>query len=79
MNHQDVQRRAAQIERELRAEGVPAMMIPAILGAAFIGSLTNLPAIARPVVIAAHLTLVRELAGEISGYEQAPDGPMPGL
>ena len=70
---------AATIERDLRARGVPAIEIPAILGAAFMGSLTNLPPRQRRSVIAAHVAGCRAVYDDTMRASQAPDGPMPDL
>jgi hypothetical protein len=73
MNADDwrVVRRTAQIEAQLRAEGVDPMLIPGIIGAAFMGSLTNLPPRQRIRVIQAHLAAVREvMAGALKGETQ---------
>jgi predicted nuclease with RNAse H fold len=70
-------RRAARIERELRAEGVPSIEIPGVIGAAFMASLTNLPRHKRRSAIAAHLVALREIGEDIAAPPQAPDGPMP--
>jgi hypothetical protein len=70
-------RRAARLERELRAEGVPALLIPAILGAAFMASLTNLPLTERISVIRGHIFALRLIYDDIMKANQAPDGPMP--
>ena len=71
---------ARRCERELRAAGVPGIEISAILAAAFIGSLDNLPSPVRRLVIAAHVATVRELLLEIMAQPgAAPDGPLPGL
>jgi len=75
----DIEKRAAQIERELRAEGVDAMLIPPILGAAFLGSLTNLPRHARVLAIVGYLEAVGAAWSEAEAMPQAPPGPMPGL
>ena len=75
----DIEKRAAQIERELRAEGVDAMLIPAILGAAFLGSLTNLPRQARVLAIVGHLEAVGAAWSEAEVMPQAPDRPMPAV
>jgi precorrin-2 methylase len=70
-------RRAGRIESELRAEGVPAMLIPGILGAAFMASLTNLPLAERVMAIRIHITALRTIYDDVMGAQQAPDGPMP--
>jgi predicted nuclease with RNAse H fold len=80
MNQEQLFRRAARIERELRAEGVPSMEIPAIIGGAFMVSLTNLPRHKRLSVIAAHLEAIKAISEDIvTSPGQAPDGPMPDL
>jgi hypothetical protein len=71
--------RAAQVERELRAEGVDALLIPGILGAAFMASLTNLPQGKRRMVITAHVEALRLVWLDVEGAPQAPGGPMPSL
>jgi hypothetical protein len=79
MNAAEQFRRAARIERALRAEGVDAVLIPGIIGAAFMASLTNLPPVRRRQVIVAHLAAVRAVFDDTVGSPQAPGGPMPGL
>ena len=69
---------AATIERDLRACGVPAIEIPAILGAAFM-ALTNLPQRQRRAVIAAHVAGLRVVYDDTMRASQAPDGRMPDL
>jgi hypothetical protein len=68
---------AADIERRLRAAGVPSMVIPGIIGAAFMASLTNLPGRRRAVVVHAHLSAVQAIWDDLRRAGQAPDGPMP--
>ena len=68
--------RAYEIERQLRAEGVPALLIPSILGAAFCAALTNLPPVAREAILASHLEVIEEIRKEIFAAPQAPDGLM---
>jgi hypothetical protein len=70
---------AADIEARLREAGVPSLLIPGIIGAAFIASLTNLPAAARARTIEAHLSALDEVTADVLRAGQAPDGPMPGL
>ena len=71
---------ARRCECELRNQGVPGTEISAILGAAFIGSLDNLPPPARRLVIAAYIATVRQLLLEVMAQPgAAPDGPLPGL
>jgi hypothetical protein len=72
-------RRAARIERDLRAAGVPSMQIPGILGGAFMSSLTNLPPAEREECLVAHLTACNVTLRELLRAKQAPDGPMPDL
>jgi hypothetical protein len=79
MNAGEQLRRSAAIERTLRAEGVDAVLIPGIIGAAFMASLTNLPPVRRRQVIVAHLAAVRAVFDDTVGSPQAPGGPMPGL
>jgi hypothetical protein len=70
---------AARFERELRAEGVDALLIPGLLGAAFMAALTNLPSHQRLEVIHAHIIALREIYNDLLAARQAPGGPMPGL
>jgi hypothetical protein len=70
---------AADIEARLRDAGVPSLMIPGIIGAAFMASLTNLPPGQRLAVLHAHLETVVEMIIELRRADQAPDGPLPGL
>ena len=72
-------RRAACFERELRAEGVDALLIPGLLGAAFMAALTNLPRRERLEVVCAHIVALREIYNDILAAAQTPGGPMPGL
>jgi hypothetical protein len=72
-------RRATRFERELRAERVDAVLIPGILGAAFMASLTNLPPAERRMAIVAHLEALLLLWLDVERAPQAPDGPLPGL
>jgi hypothetical protein len=70
---------AADIERRLRAEGVDALLIPGLLGAAFMAALTNLPRQQRLEVVHAHIIALRGIYNDILEARQAPGGPMPGL
>ena len=70
---------AADIETRLREARVPALLIPGIIGAAFMASLTNLPLPQRRRVIVAHLEAVQAIAADIQHARQAPDGPMASL
>jgi hypothetical protein len=80
MTQEQLLRHAARIERKLRAEGVPSIEIPGIIGAAFMASLTNLSRDDRMLALAAHLEAVRLIAEDIvTSPGQAPDSPMPGL
>jgi hypothetical protein len=72
-------RRAARIERDLRAEGIPSLEIPGILGGAFMASLTNLSLAEREEVLVAHLHGANVMLQELLRAKQAPDGPMPDL
>ena len=79
MNSAEQHRRAARIERELRAEGIDALLIPGIIGAAFMASLTNLPKGTRRMAIVAHVEALRLVFDDVLRSPQAPGGPMPGL
>jgi hypothetical protein len=75
MTQEQLFRHAARIERKLRAEGVPSIEIPAIIGAAFMASLTNLTQPDRMRVLAAHVEAVRLIAEDVVTSPQAPDSP----
>jgi hypothetical protein len=79
MSDEKLFRRAARFERELRAEGVDALLIPGLLGAAFMAALTNLPPHQRLEVVHAHIIALREIYNDLLAARQAPGGPMPGL
>jgi hypothetical protein len=63
---------ARRCEGELRAAGVPGIEISAILGAAFIGSLDNLPPRARQLVIVGHVMARRRLLLEVMAQPGRP-------
>jgi hypothetical protein len=79
MTDEKLFRRAARFERELRAEGVDTLLIPGLLGAAFMAALTNLPRQQRLEVVHAHIIALREIYNDILDARQAPGGPMPEL
>jgi|HubBroStandDraft_3_1064219.scaffolds.fasta_scaffold00005_10 hypothetical protein len=79
MTQEQLFRQAARIEGQLRRNGVPSILIPGIIGAAFMASLTNLPVRERARAIEAHLVAVQLILVDIQRAAQAPDGPMPGL
>jgi hypothetical protein len=72
---------AADIEARLRDAGVPSLLIPGIIGAAFTASLTNLPPAQRRGVLDAHIETAIQcfLAEDLANVPQAGDGPLSGL
>lgn len=64
--------RAARFEKILRAEGYEPMMIPGMLGAAYMASLINLPADERERVLRAHLAVVEGMIADLLAAPQAP-------
>jgi hypothetical protein len=79
MTPEQLFRQAARIERRLRREGVPSRLIPEILGAAFMASLTNLSIPERALAITAHLEAMLQILADLQHAPRAPDGPMPDL
>jgi hypothetical protein len=78
VNGADLERRAWRIEQDLRREGTPPALIPAILGAALMAAMLNLEPRERARAITAHVAAVQSLIVSLLGIPgAAPDGLLP--